>query len=205
MSHRFVNLPQVSSAFSEDISAPLQKSFAGIYEVTNRYQSIAQNLEKAFLPSAIALQSWVEKNKKIYRGFGKLARQLSKDYQLAEDKALKVLAKYKWFITPGMPASLIYDVVKLGRKRNRQDKQINAIFAEYYSANNWEQIEQLVDSWVGMSIRPTRLRILKNVAKSLRTMPRSVNPAYSQEFGRVFSFNSAPVRTKFGTSSQCLN
>jgi len=94
--------------------------------------------------------------------------EFERRYQIAEEQAAPILAKYKWFITPSLPMPLVFEVVKEGQKPGRRDKAINRLFVDYFAADNWQALSDMVASWGDMPLLKKRMRVLRDCVKALQ-------------------------------------
>ena len=71
-------------------------------------------------------------------------REFSKEYDIAEEGAIKCMQKYKWFITANMPPSLIFEVYQLSLKKGNMTKEVNKVFEDFLFSNNYEGKDELL-------------------------------------------------------------
>lgn len=125
-------------------------------------QSMAKIINESLKPQIDFWQKWAEQNKRIFDSFSNFWIEFQRKYNVAEQKATQILRKYKWFITPSMPLSFVFKVVKLGEKQGRQDKAINNLFIMYFEVNNWNNLGVMVDSWKNNPLLKKRYKILSD-------------------------------------------
>ncbi|MFY9611280.1 MAG: hypothetical protein WAU45_22060 [Blastocatellia bacterium] len=145
----------LSSRLADTIS-----SMSVIEQVVKQQEQISSNLietvrRQFHIPTQIAfdslaeqikaIQSWTSFNPNILGGFTKFWEDFEVNYHVTEEKAVRVLKKYNWFVSPSVPASFVYEAVRIGRKKGNQLKAINALFWEYFSENNFENLGILVE------------------------------------------------------------
>lgn len=94
--------------------------------------------------------------------------ELWRRYRIAEEEAAPILTKYKWLITPSLPAPLVFEVVREGRKPGRRDKAINGLFIDYFAADDWQALSDMVESWGDRPLLRKRMRILRDCVRTLR-------------------------------------
>jgi hypothetical protein len=153
----------------------INKMMEGIRPAIEQYQATARILTETFSPRIEFLQTWTSNNSSLFERINNYWQDVDKGYQIAEKDAYKILKRYKWFIAPNMPASFIFKVVKLGRKKGRQDKPMNQLFTDYFSADNWSNLEIHMREWEKNPIFKKRMKILKNCLKILRNSDSKTN------------------------------
>jgi hypothetical protein len=144
--------------------------------VIKQYQLIARNLE-VLTPQINNLQKWVEQNKKIFDSYSKFWLAFQKQYIIAEQEAIRILRKYKWFITPSLPLDFVFDAVKIGKGRDNQRKAVNRLFADYFSSDNFKNLENLVDGWETNKIFKPRMKVFKDCVFAMRNAKDKCNPS----------------------------
>ena len=100
-------------------------------------------------------------------------QSFSDRYDVTETKAVKVLQKYKWFITPSFPSSFIFEVIKLDQMKGRQDKAINNLFIEYFEAGDWQNLETMVSSWKTNPLLKNRHKILMDCVQAIKVASKT--------------------------------
>lgn len=125
-----------------------------------QYQSTAKIIAESLRPLIDFWQKWAEQNKKVFDNFSNYWREFQQKYNIAEQKAVQILQKYKWFITPSFPMFFIFEVVKLDKKKGRQDKAVNGLFVEFFEAKNWRNLEIMVNDWKNKPLLKKRYKIL---------------------------------------------
>jgi hypothetical protein len=76
-----------------------------------------------------------------------------------------------------VPASFVYEAVRIGRKKGNQLKAINALFWQYFSENNFENLGILVEGWSSSPLFTRgRMKIIKDCVSALKNANRRSNP-----------------------------
>nr|QNO56438.1 hypothetical protein OHJJKADD_00010 [Methanosarcinales archaeon ANME-1 ERB7] len=145
--------------------------------VIKQYQLNARNLAEVLTPQINNLQKWVEQNKKIFDSYTKFWQAFKKRYRIAEQEAIRILRKYKWFITPSLPLDFVFDAVKIGKGRGNQRKAINRLFADYFSSDNFKNLENLVDGWETNKIFKLRMKVFRDCVFAVRNAKDKCNPS----------------------------
>ena len=145
--------------------------------VIKQYQLIARNLSEVLTPKIIFWQWWVEQNKKLFDSYAKFWHAFQKQYRIAEQEAIQILSKYKWFITPSLPLDFVFKAVKIGRRRGNQRKAINRLFVDYFSSENFKNLENLVDGWETNKIFKPRMKVFRDCVFAMRNAKDECNPS----------------------------
>jgi len=178
-----------------DTSSYIQESLKGISEVakqvqqaqlqflqplrqiTEQYKTMADVIANSLKPQIDFWNKWAEQNKTIFEGIGKFWEDFQKQYDIAESKATGVLQKYKWFISPSLPSSFVFSVMQLDKKRGRQDKAINNFYFDYFSRNQWKNLESMVLGWKNKPLLKRRMKIFQNCVFMLKnSSDKRINP-----------------------------
>jgi hypothetical protein len=166
--------------------AEVEKQIAGrqrillesLMPAIKHYQAMAKIITESLQPQIDFWQKWIEQNEKLFISFSKYWADVQREYSIAEQKAVVVLQKYKWFITPSFPRSFIFNVVRLDKKKGRQDKAINHLFIKYFEARNWQNLEMMVKSWKNKPLLKKRYKILFDCVKVIKmASKKGVNEA----------------------------
>lgn len=150
---------------------------ASLKPIIEQYSATARILTESIKPQIEIWQKWAELNKSVFEGIGKNWLDFQNRYQIAESKAVLVLQKYKWFISPNMPIDFIFKVVQLGQKKGRQDSAINKLFVDYFSQNNWRYLEAISKNWGKSPLFKKRLKIIHDCIEILKTADIKTNVA----------------------------
>ena len=136
--------------------------------VIEQYQSMAKIIAESLRPQIDIWQRWAEQNKAVFHKFSGYWVEFQRQYNVAEPKAVKVLQKYKWFITPSFPIPFIFEVMKLDQTKGRHDKAVNSLFIEYYEAEDWRNLEIMVSGWEKNPLLKNRHKILMDCVQVIK-------------------------------------
>ena len=176
-------------------SSYIRESISGISAATKAFQESQLNIAQSFKPIleqyqltgaflskilAPQIDSW-DRNIRVYGSmlddYADLWRNLDKKYENSEQEAVKILRKYKWFITLSMPMKFVFIVVQIGRRKGNQRKLMNKLFVDYYTTNNFSNLEILMKRWESNAIFKPRMKILWDCIFFLRNSKRGTNPS----------------------------
>jgi len=147
-----------------------------IKPVIEQYQSAAKIIMESLRPQIDVWQRWAEQNKGIFAKFSVYWTEFQQRYNIAEQRAVKVLKKYKWFITPSFPITFMFEVMELDNKKGRHDKAVNRLFIEYFEANDWQNLEIMVNGWKTNPLLKKRHKILADSLDAVKAASkRGVN------------------------------
>lgn len=133
----------------------------------------AQRFAESMLPSIL-------EHKRLTEQFQKSWFVSDRKYK-ADLKTIKpYLMKYKWLISPSMPAANVDLLADAVRERKVSAKEFNALFLDYFTKDNWTNTEEMVTDWKPGSISSARLRILRHCIQVLQADPKGkYNPCYA--------------------------
>lgn len=99
------------------------------------------------------------------------------DLKNLEPKLNQILIKYQWFVNPEMPMPFIFYLFDLSKKDNPR-QEINQLFFDYFSFNDYEQLKNLVNRWeFSRKFRPGRLKIIKDCLNAIITAKNGKIPS----------------------------
>ncbi len=153
---------------AKQVSDTQRRLFESIKPAIEQYQATAKIIAESLRPQIDFWQKWTEQNKRVFDSFSNYWAAFQKTYNIAEQKAVGVLQKYKWFITPSFPMPFIFEVVKLDKKKGRQDKAVNGLFIKYFEAKNWRNLEGMVNDWKNKPLLKKRYKILADCVEVVK-------------------------------------
>lgn len=166
-SHIRESLQQLAN-IADQISDSQHLIIESMKPVIEQYQSMARIVAESLRPQIDVWQRWAEQNKPVFDSFSGYWVDFQRRYNVAESKAVKVLQKYKWFITPSFPISFVFEVMKVDQTKGRHDKAVNSLFIEYYEAEDWRNLETMVSGWKKNPILRKRHRILMDCVVAVK-------------------------------------
>ncbi|MCB0721277.1 MAG: hypothetical protein KDC42_03130 [Ignavibacteriae bacterium] len=155
-----------------------QQSLVGIKfkhifdSLTPTVNLIAENIK----PFIDTVNTWAEQNRSLFQDLGRNLIESQNEYTIAEKKAVKILQKHKWLVSPNISMDFIHEVIKLDWKPGKQKEKIKGLFIDYFSKNNWENLNSLfVDKRKNPIVRK-RLKIINDCIIVLKTSHANNNP-----------------------------
>jgi hypothetical protein len=189
--YKAAGMPDILQSLSSRLADTIS-SISGIEQIVKQQEQISKNLietvtSQFHIPAQAAfdslaehiraIQSWTAFNPAILSGFTKFWEDFEATYHITEDKAVRVLKKYNWFVSPSVPASFVSEAVRIGRKKGNQNKALNALFWDYFSENNFENLSVLVEGWSSSPLfTRRRMKIIKDCVSVLRDAKGRSNP-----------------------------
>jgi hypothetical protein len=158
----------------EEVQLRVALNFKSIIE---EYSSFAYKIEEYLKPTIVIWQKWLDKNKTIFENFEKFWDKFYVIYKISKSVAIPILKKYKWFISPSMPTSFIYEAVEIGRRKGNNFWSMNKLFVRYFSKNNFKNLKNLIEGWKNNNIFKPRMKILRDCISTLKSVKRPGNPS----------------------------
>jgi len=140
-------------------------------------QTTSDLIEKALKPQIGFWEKWVDQSQRIFEKFNDHRKQFYDSYKISEQQAVKILRKYKLFITPSMPIAFVFEVVKIGSRRGNHRGEINRLFVGFFCSNDYKKLEALVNGWESNAIFKPRMKIFRDCLDGLRNASRKSNPS----------------------------
>lgn len=140
----------------------------------SRLQDQSRLVLESVASSTRLINSWVEQHREAFADIAKKLKEVQEQYKIAEKEVLPCLKKYKWFVTPSMPAAFIFEVYKIAKKRGNQSKAVNKLFFELVLADKRETLDELLNNWQG-KIDDDRLKIIKDCFDTIKISLHSKN------------------------------
>ena len=101
--------------------------------------------------------------------------EFQKEYNIAEEESVKVLRKYNLFITHSLPYNLIFDVIDIGSKKGNKSKEIIDLFYDFFSENNWENLDLIYKDWSQNILFKKRKKIVKDCIHVLKNSDKNTS------------------------------
>lgn len=181
---------KMANSVVEPNMATISKTLSGM----DAMSETIKNLENIFNNSAISQTSmilkaiqpqinfwndWLNNNRQIFKFYEEsnaFWENLRKHHNISKKKALDCIKRYKWFISPSMEPSIVYDIVAIC-KSNSKSKwgDINHVFYDYFLENNCEKLDMFVENWSSNPIFEGRIKIIKDCVEIIKNHLKKVN------------------------------
>lgn len=165
------------SVKTRQISESQLKVTKSLMSAIEPYHLTARIVTEAIKPQINLWQEWTQRNRRLFEGFNSYWKSFHDKYKITEQEAIRVLKKYKWFVSPSLPIAFVFEVVKIGRKKGNHRGEINRLFVEYVRSNNYEELNALVNNWQSNNILKPRLKIFRDCIDGLRNASSGSNPS----------------------------
>lgn len=147
---------------------PLIKIDLKLQPIIVEQARIARSITEALAPQIDIWKKWADTHQDIFSSTAKVLADFSTKYQVAQPEAINVLSKYKWFVSPSIPLTLIFEVQKLNSKPGRQDKAVNRLFIKYFEANDWLALENMAAGWSDSPYLASRYKIITDCVLAVK-------------------------------------
>lgn len=161
-------LREISQALSQMARVINQNLVEDLSQLSSSIASLSNQIIENFRQQWLDLDNWIENNKIIFNSYFSYWDDFSKRYDITEARAARVLKKYKWFITPSLPISLLFDIVKIDERGGRQDKAVNQLFIQYFEQDNWKNLGDMVSGWKDNPVFKDRFKIITDCVETIK-------------------------------------
>jgi len=163
------------------ISKQWRESVAGVAEslrpMIEQIAATASFVENLVKPQIESWQRWADQNKKLFENIRSQWDSFQTKYSITEPKAIKILKKYKWFVSPSLPITFVFEVVRIGKKRGNRRREINGLFISYFCSDNYRELEVLINGWKGNPLFKPRIKIFTDCVRGLIRANAGCNPS----------------------------
>ena len=90
-----------------------------------------------------ALKTLMKPIQNLGLGLGKVLEE----YGISEQVAMKLLNKYKLFLSPSIDIRLVHDIARIAKNKGNYKAEINRLLALYFLSNNYMELEELIKGW----------------------------------------------------------
>jgi hypothetical protein len=165
------------SGFTKVIRESQLKAIESIKPIVEQYQNTARIISEVMKPQIDIWQKWAEKNKALFDSYQNIWKELQDKYNVSEPEAIRILKKYKWFVSPSMPIGFIFEIVKIGRKKGNHRGDINRLFVNYFASKNYKNLEYFLVKWSKSEIFKPRMKIIRDCFFAMKNAKRTNNPS----------------------------
>lgn len=129
-------------------------------------------LEKSLQEFVNVVYQSIKENIKIFDNFANSWANFEQKYRIDEKKAVEVLQKHHWFMSPSVPDDFISYVAQIGQKTGRQDKVVNELFVKFFEAENWRNLDVMLNAWKNKPLLKKRYKILADCVEVVKLANR---------------------------------
>lgn len=144
-----------------------------IKPIIEQYSTAARIIEESIKPQIEIWQKWVKKDLSVFENFKKLTLDKNKK---------EFLLQNGWVFSPYLSTTTIADELNSDDIFKRKNREINTIYENFFSKNNYSELESMINSWGKKSYFKGRINIFKDCLTILQTFRpkkhnKDVNPA----------------------------
>lgn len=175
---KFFNTPTDNRVFIEFKKAVTKYNDEKVADFTKLIQSVTP--PHVIIPRINAIQSWVHLNPTLFHNISWQIKELSKSllkYHTTIESANKILKKYKWFVSLSLPDTFYGAVLDIEKSGAHKRKRINRLFIDYFLADGFQALEEMVEDWKDNPHFKPRMKIFRNCIKTLKRAKRDENPS----------------------------
>lgn len=166
------NLTEFSNRISTAIEAYYKPINLATESLKKHFIDIQSAVDSISLPIKRAMIEFNERYGKTFAKFAKTWVEFAKTYKISKEEAVQILKRYKWCISGSFPTTFIFSVVSVGKEPGNHRKEINQLFIEYFSRNNFRNLKMMVESWKNNPLFSPRMKIIRD---ALAIFMHSVN------------------------------
>ena len=127
------------------------------------------------------LESWAEVIQKDEHGIFKALEEYSKAVErqnsIAKQIAAETLKRYRWPLGPSLPPNLISQAVEVSKLPHNQREAMDELFVDYFSSENFEKLEEMVNKWENNPRFKKRMPIFKDCVSVIKLQEHLNHPA----------------------------
>lgn len=144
-----------------------------IKPIIEQYNTTARIIEESIKPQIEIWQKWAEQNKSVFENFKNLALDQNKK---------EFLLQNGWIFSPYLSGKMIKDELNSDDILKKKNSEINKIYENFFSKNNYSELESMINSWKQKSCFKDRINIFQDCLVILQTFRpkkhnRNINPA----------------------------
>lgn len=136
----------------QDVQVGIAKSLKPIIETTN---ILAESLK----PQIDFWQKWAKQNKRLFDSVRNLVSAQEREF----------LFRNGWIFTPYLKGKSVENDLLTTDLFKKTNAEINSIYEDFFSKDNYKELELMIISWNNKRLFKPRMRIFVNCLKILRT------------------------------------
>jgi len=148
--------------FSNRIRAAIEAYYEPVSLLAESLKNYVINIQPAIDSMNEALKHFTKQYAPTFTKLGKIWVEFEKKYRISKEQAIPILQRYKWCISPSFPIPFIFSVVSVAKKPGNHRKEINQLFIEYFSQNNFQNLKMMVESWKNNPLFSPRMKIIRD-------------------------------------------
>lgn len=133
--------------------------FDSMKPAIKQYQLNAKVIAESLRPQFDLWQKWTEQNKSIFENFRNLA---------IDQKKKEFLLQNGWIFSPYLSHKAIEGELNSDSILKKKNSEINTIYENFFSKNNYQEIENMINSWSNNKFFGNRIEIFTDCLTILR-------------------------------------
>jgi len=172
--HLSESMTETSKIVDESMRQLSERSNASLKPIAeSMHRQLEEIKENAYILSEIFNKSWADSFSHI---FAKIKKNLDR-FKIDEALAMKLLKKYKLFLTPSLDIRLAMHIANIGRKRGNHRAEINRLLRMYFYQENYSNLELLINNWNHNVLFRPRMKIFRDCLAVIRGAGKIFNPS----------------------------
>lgn len=147
---------------------------AQMQEASKHMAGLAEVIQ-SFWKQGTIWDEWARQYKRITEGYRYTWKELQKRFKITERDAMTILLRYKWFVSPSMPISFISRVVEVGRQPGNRTGAMNKLYVDYFTRDDYSQLESMVDGWRMNKLFARRMKIIRDCIQVMKRADHAYN------------------------------
>lgn len=144
-----------------------------IKPIIEQYSTTARIIEESIKPQIEIWQKWAKQHKSVFENFKNLALDQNKK---------EFLLQNGWVFSPYLSNKTIADELNSDDIFKKKNSEINLIYENFFSDNNYSELGSMINSWKKKSHFKDRINIFKDcliILQTFRTKKhnKDINPA----------------------------
>lgn len=176
-SHMVTELTRPILAQTEALKRIMEKTLEPSRLLSEQLKSIQLQhtfaIETVF-EDALKFQTILNSNKSVFEEIARTLSEFTKQYNIPENEIVPFLRRYKWFISPSMNPSFIFEIYKVAKMKGNQRGAVNKLFEDLLFGNNFEFLDSLLEEW-RPRIDKNRYKIISDCFKIIKLSPKGIN------------------------------
>jgi len=148
--------------FSNRISTAIKAHYEPIRLAAESFKNYFIDIQPAIESTVKAIKHFTKQYAQIFTTLVKVWVEFEKRYKISKEEAVQILKTYKWCISGSFPTTFIFSVVSVGKEPGNHRKEINQLFIEYFSRNNFRNLKMMVESWKNNPLFSPRIKIIRD-------------------------------------------
>ena len=150
-----------------------------LINTSNLFKNFSSLIKNTIQPQIAIWNKWAGYNQNLFKSFLNQQQNLLNSFSIEIPKINKSFKDYQWFITPSVPGDLIYEAFKLCCDDDNKRNEINQLYYNHFSSNNFLELEKMTEHWKSTGVlKVTRTKIIDSCVNVLKTKDETIKPPY---------------------------